>query len=135
MPPCVYPFSQMEVKLCDLTWLHKSLKFNLHHLWKRSVGFKMAMLTPKLGILLLGYFKKNPNKGLKIYFSELPLQFPHALSSIPLQIPWFFWNSLFSNLVTLMVFHYLLTHKKSSFTSDCFTQGFISRCFKNYSTE
>ena len=100
MPPCVYPFSQMEVKLCDLTWPHKSPKFNLHHLWKPSVGFKMAMLTLKLGILLLGYFRKNPNKGLKIYFSELPLQFPHALSSIPLQIPWFFWNSLFSNLVT-----------------------------------
>ena len=39
MSPRVYPFSKMAVK-----W---SPKFNLHHLPK---GFKMAVLTPKLGI-------------------------------------------------------------------------------------
>ena len=33
----------------DLTWPRKSLKFNLHQLRNISMGFKMAVLTPKSG--------------------------------------------------------------------------------------
>ena len=34
----------------DLTWSYKSPKLNLHHLRNIPTGFKMGMLTPKLGI-------------------------------------------------------------------------------------
>ena len=50
LSPRVYPFSKMAVKWRGLTWPGKSPKFNLHHLRKISAGFKMAVLTPKLGI-------------------------------------------------------------------------------------
>ena len=46
---CAYPFSKITVIWHDLTWLHKSTKFNLHHL-RMYMGFKMAVLTPKSGI-------------------------------------------------------------------------------------
>ena len=42
----------MAVKWRGLTWPCKSLKFNLHHLQKISMGFKMAVLTPKSGIAI-----------------------------------------------------------------------------------
>ena len=37
----------------NLTWPRKSLKFNLHHLEIENVstGFKMTVLSPKLGIM------------------------------------------------------------------------------------
>ena len=50
MSPCTYPLSKIAVIWHDLTWPRKSPNFNLHHLWKISTGFKMAVLTPKLGI-------------------------------------------------------------------------------------
>ena len=63
MSPCVYPFSKMAVKWRELTWPCKSPKFNLHYLRKISTGFKMAVLTPKSGIiqtkLLTALFKSN----------------------------------------------------------------------------
>ena len=49
----------MAVKWRDLTWCRKSPKFNLHHLRKISVVFKMPVLTPKSSILL------TANKMLK----------------------------------------------------------------------
>ena len=45
MAPCPYPFSKIAVIWCDLTWPHKSPKFNLHHLRDISTGFKMVVLT------------------------------------------------------------------------------------------
>ena len=49
LSPRIYLFSKMAVKWSNLTWPSKSPKFNLHHLRKLSAGFKMAVLTPKLG--------------------------------------------------------------------------------------
>ena len=50
LSPRFYPFSKMTVKWSDLKWPSRSLKFNFHHLRKISAGFKMAVLTLKLGI-------------------------------------------------------------------------------------
>ena len=50
LSPRVYPFSKMAVKWSDLKWPSRSPKFNFHHLRKISAGFKMAVLTLKLGI-------------------------------------------------------------------------------------
>ena len=53
LSPRVYLFIKMTVKWRDLAWPRKSPKFNLHHPRKKSAGFKMAVLTPKLGITAL----------------------------------------------------------------------------------
>ena len=44
------PSSYLFKKWRDLTWLHIVPKFNLQRQRKISTGFKMAMLTPELGI-------------------------------------------------------------------------------------
>ena len=41
----------------DLTWPRKGPKFNLHHLREISAVFKMAVLTPKSG--MINMFKKH----------------------------------------------------------------------------
>ena len=53
LSPRVYPLSKMVVRWRDLTWPRQSPKFNLHHLRKISTGFKMAVLTPKSGIIIM----------------------------------------------------------------------------------
>ena len=35
----------------DLTWSRIGLKLNLHYMRKTSTGFKMAVLTPKSGVI------------------------------------------------------------------------------------
>ena len=47
---CLF-FSKIPVIRRDLAWPRKSPKFNLHHLQNISTGFKMAVLTPKSGIV------------------------------------------------------------------------------------
>ena len=51
----------------DFTWLCNSPKFNFYRLQKISTGFKMVVLTPKLGMsiplhtkfLVMKYFKSS----------------------------------------------------------------------------
>ena len=45
------PRLYLSWKRYDLTWPRKGPKFNLYHLRKKSVIFKMAVLTPKSGII------------------------------------------------------------------------------------
>ena len=54
-------------KWYNLTWPCNSPKFNLHHLQEISTGFKMIVLTPKVGMsiplhtkfLVMKYFKSS----------------------------------------------------------------------------
>ena len=76
MSPCTYHFSKIAVKWRDLTWLRKSPKF-LHHLQKISMGFKMAVLTPKSGIAIelskqpKKHKKRTPKISNKLYYGRL----------------------------------------------------------------
>ena len=50
LSPRVCPYSKTAVKWSDLKCLSRSPKFNFHHLRKVSAGFKMTVLTLKLGV-------------------------------------------------------------------------------------
>ena len=45
--------SILSGKWCDLTWPRKGPKFNLHHLREISMVFKMAVVTPNMGIFYI----------------------------------------------------------------------------------
>ena len=71
--PCVYPFSKIAVIWRDLTWPRQSPKFNLHHLRNTSTGFKMAVLTLKLGFLFSEAFYKKQTYILFLVYQSLVL--------------------------------------------------------------
>ena len=59
MSHCVYPFRKIAVLP------RNSQKFNLYHLRNISPGFKMAVLTPKLGIKEINRLRKEINRFCK----------------------------------------------------------------------
>ena len=67
LSPCAYPFSKIAVKWHYLSWPCKSPKFNLHHLRKTPMGYKMTVLIPKSGIVFQWWFQRIVSLNFHIY--------------------------------------------------------------------